>query len=78
MSEEELCEITLAHGFGPAMLAGGTGVVAGKPENLIPMLREIERRTLERAYDAAMSCDGALNNAGAVAMKIRALMTEPK
>jgi hypothetical protein len=29
---------------------------------------------LEEAYQAALSCDGALNNAGAVAMKIRALI----
>lgn len=35
---------------------------------------DIRRAALEEAYEAAMSCDGALNNAGAVAMKIRALI----
>lgn len=49
MTDDELAAITLAHGFGPAILAGGTSVVAGKPEKMLPLLREIERRALERA-----------------------------
>jgi hypothetical protein len=49
LTDDELCEISLAYGFGPAVLVGGTSAVAAKPERLLPMLREIERRTLERA-----------------------------
>lgn len=35
---------------------------------------DVRIAALEEAYQAALSCDGALNNAGAVAMKIRALI----
>jgi hypothetical protein len=52
MTDEELCKVAMDHGFGPAMLAMGTGAVAGKPENLLPMLRAIEREALERAINA--------------------------
>jgi hypothetical protein len=38
---------------------------------------DMRRAALEETYQAAMSCDGALNNAGAVAMKIRALISAP-
>ncbi|SAL59349.1 hypothetical protein AWB71_03272 [Caballeronia peredens] len=35
---------------------------------------DVRSAALEEAYQAALSCDGALNNAGAVALKIRALI----
>lgn len=65
MTDEELCEISLAYGFGPAVLVGGTSAVAAKPERLLPMLREIERRTLERAKQL---CEARAERAGTKTM----------
>jgi hypothetical protein len=45
VTDEQLIEIALEHGFGPAMLAMGTSAVAGKPEQFLPMLRAIAEAT---------------------------------
>lgn len=54
MKDEQLTEIALAHGFGPAMLARGDSAVAGNPDQFLPMLRAVAQAT-------AVACQPALS-----------------
>lgn len=53
MTDEQLIEIALKHGFSPAMLAGGSSAVAGKPEQFLPLLRAIEQASRRAALEEA-------------------------